>query len=119
MEDCLLKAANLSKSYFKKKALDDFNIEVKKGSILGLLGPNGSGKSTFIKIVAGILKKSSGEILIDNQEPSVYTRSIVSYLPDVNYLYNWMKIKDALEFLKIFMMILILIKLLNSWILCA
>lgn len=102
MEDCLLKAANLSKSYFKKKALDDFNIEVKKGSILGLLGPNGSGKSTFIKIVAGILKKSSGEILIDNQEPSVYTRSIVSYLPDVNYLYNWMKIKDALEFFKDF-----------------
>lgn len=102
MEDCLLKATNLSKSYFKKKALDDFNIEVKKGSILGLLGPNGSGKSTFIKIVAGILKKSSGEILIDNQEPSVYTRSIVSYLPDVNYLYNWMKIKDALEFFKDF-----------------
>lgn len=102
MEDCLLKAANLSKSYFKKKALDDFNIEVKKGSILGLLGPNGSGKSTFIKIVVGILKKSSGEILIDNQEPSVYTRSIVSYLPDVNYLYNWMKIKDALEFFKDF-----------------
>ncbi|PJI08093.1 MULTISPECIES: ABC transporter ATP-binding protein [Clostridium] len=102
MEDCLLKATNLSKSYLKKKALDDFNVEVKKGRILGLLGPNGSGKSTFIKIVAGILKKSSGEILIDNQKPSVYTRSIVSYLPDVNYLYKWMRIKDALEFFKDF-----------------
>lgn len=102
MEEYLLKATNLNKNYFKKRALNDFNIEVKKGRILGLLGPNGSGKSTFMKIAAGILKKSSGEVLIDNQKPSVYTRSIVSYLPDVNYLYKWMKIKDAVEFFKDF-----------------
>ncbi|AAK78247.1 MULTISPECIES: ABC transporter ATP-binding protein [Clostridium] len=102
MEEYLLKVNNLNKKYLNKKALDNFNLELKTGKVLGLLGPNGSGKSTFLKILSGILKKSSGEILIDGQEPSIYTRSIVSYLPDIGYLYKWMKIKDALEFFKDF-----------------
>lgn len=94
----ILKAADLSKSYYRKKALDGFNIEIPEGKIIGLLGPNGSGKTTFIKISAGILRSTSGEILIDGQKPGVYTKSVVSYLPDVNFLYKWMKIKDAVAF---------------------
>ncbi|WP_234124642.1 ABC transporter ATP-binding protein [Clostridium hydrogenum] len=102
MGDCILKVSNLNKSYFKKKALDNFEIELKEGKILGLLGPNGSGKSTFLKIVAGLLTKSSGEVLIDGMEPGVLTKAVVSYLPDKNYLYKWMKIKDAMNFFKDF-----------------
>lgn len=96
--DTILKATDLRKSYLKKRALNGINIELKKGKILGLLGPNGSGKTTFIKIAAGILRSTSGEILIDGQKPGIYTKSIVSYLPDVNYLFKWMKIKDAVDF---------------------
>lgn len=98
----ILEANNLSKSYFTKKALNNLNISLPKGRVLGLLGPNGSGKTTFIKITTGLLRASSGEIVIDGQKPGVYTKSIVSYLPERNFLYKWMKIKDAIDFYKDF-----------------
>ncbi|SHE50022.1 ABC-2 type transport system ATP-binding protein [Caldanaerobius fijiensis DSM 17918] len=100
--DLILKATNLTKNYYSKKALKGINLEVEKGKILGLLGPNGSGKTTFMKIAAGILRPTSGQILIDGQKPGIYTKSIVSYLPDVNYLYKWMRIRDAINFFKDF-----------------
>ncbi|MCY6960697.1 ABC transporter ATP-binding protein [Clostridium brassicae] len=100
--DNVLQVKNLSKSYFTKKALKSVNLELDKGKILGLLGPNGSGKTTFLKIAAGILRKSGGEILISGEKPGVKTKAIVSYLPDRNYLYKWMTIKDAMGFFKDF-----------------
>ncbi|MEA4825999.1 MAG: ABC transporter ATP-binding protein [Clostridium sp.] len=94
----ILEAKNLSKNYFNKKALNGINLSIEKGKVLGFLGPNGSGKTTFIKIAAGILRQSNGEILINGMKPGVETKKLVSYLPDRNYLYKWMKIKDAIEF---------------------
>ncbi len=98
----ILEAKDLNKSYFNKKALNNVNLTLEKGKVLGLLGPNGSGKTTFIKIAAGILSPSSGEVLIDSNVPGVYTKSIVSYLPDKNFLYKWMKVKDAINLFKDF-----------------
>lgn len=98
--DVILKASSLEKSYFNKKALNGLDLEVKKGRIVGILGPNGSGKTTFLKMAAGILTKTNGELLIDGHKPGVYTKSIVSYLPDKEYLFKWMKIKDAVNFFK-------------------
>ncbi|WMJ80015.1 ABC transporter ATP-binding protein [Clostridium sp. MB40-C1] len=100
--DNVLQVKDLSKSYFTKKALKSVNLELEKGKILGLLGPNGSGKTTFLKIAAGILRKSGGEIFIGGEKPGVKTKAIVSYLPDRNYLYKWMTIKDAVELFKDF-----------------
>ena len=61
-------AKNVNKVFFKKstkiRALINFNIKIKKGSIHGLLGPNGAGKSTFINILGGLVKKSSGQVSI-------------------------------------------------------
>ncbi|MCY6485732.1 ABC transporter ATP-binding protein [Clostridium aestuarii] len=98
----ILKTRELTKSYFRKKALNGVNISLQKGRVLGLLGSNGSGKTTFLKIAAGILRQTSGEILIDGKKTGVVTKAIVSYLPDKNYLYKWMKIKDAVELFKDF-----------------
>ncbi|MCC5464740.1 ABC transporter ATP-binding protein [Pelosinus baikalensis] len=98
----VLEAENLCKSYLNKRALQGANLTIQQGRILGLLGPNGSGKTTFLKIAAGILHPSSGKLLIDGQEPGVYTKSIVSYLPDTEYLFKWMKIKDAVQYFKDF-----------------
>lgn len=98
----ILRAEGLCKNYFNKKALRGVTIEIKPGRIVGLLGPNGSGKTTFLKIVAGVLQPTQGEILIDNKSPGVYTKSIVSYLPDNEYLLNWMKVKDAIKYFKDF-----------------
>lgn len=98
MEDLILKAVDLRKKYFKKTSLDGLNLEVRKGRIVGLLGPNGSGKTTFLKIAAGILRQTSGEILINGNKPGVTTKAQVSYLPDKDYLFKWMKIRDAFDF---------------------
>lgn len=100
--DIVLETKELSKSYFTKKALKNINLSLEKGKVLGLLGPNGSGKTTFIKIAVGILRQSNGEMLIDGKKPGVATKAVVSYLPDRNYLYKWMKIRDAVGFFKDF-----------------
>ena len=100
--DNILKSERICKSYLNKKALRGVDLDIMPGKIVGLLGPNGSGKTTFLKIAAGILHASSGEILIDGQKPGVYTKSIVSYLPDNEYLLNWMKVKDAVKYFKDF-----------------
>lgn len=96
--DNILRTENLSKSYFNQKALQGVNLTIPQGKIVGLLGPNGSGKTTFLKIAAGLLHPSSGQMLIDGQEPGVYTKSIVSYLPDIEYFFKWGKIKDAVQY---------------------
>ena len=65
-----IEAKGVNKTFIKKNnktlALEDFNIQIKKGSIHGLLGPNGAGKSTFINILGSLVKKDSGNINICN-----------------------------------------------------
>ena len=98
----IVETKNLSKSYFNKKALNNLNLNIESGKVVGILGPNGSGKTTLIKILTGLLRQSSGEVKINGQDIGVYTKSIVSYLPDRNFLYKWMSIKDAEDFYKDF-----------------
>lgn len=93
----ILEINSLTKKYGVKTAVDNLNLILEKGKIMGLLGPNGSGKTTFIKTIVGLLHQNSGEISIDGKAPGVETKKIVSYLPDRNFLYKWMKIKDAIE----------------------
>ena len=67
-----ISTVGLSKIYNKKnqkiRALEEFSINIPKGSIYGLLGPNGAGKSTFINIIAGLVKKSSGKVTISGSD---------------------------------------------------
>ena len=98
----IIKAENLTKEYYNMTALNNINMEVKTGKIVGLLGPNGSGKTTLLKIIAGLTRYTSGRLLIDGEEPGIYTKSIVSFLPDENHLYNWMTIKEIVAFFKDF-----------------
>lgn len=98
----VLEIENLSKYYSGKKVLDKIGLELESGKILALLGPNGSGKTTLLKTIAGLIREDEGKILISEHKPGVYTKEIVSYLPDVNHLYNWMSVKDALAFFRDF-----------------
>lgn len=98
----IIEIKGLTKSYLNKKALNNVSLDIEKGKVVGILGPNGSGKTTMIKIITGILRESNGEILIDGKNPGVYTKSIVSYLPDRNFLYGWMSIEEAVIFYKDF-----------------
>ena len=96
-EKVLLEFKNVKKTYGKKVALNNVNFKLSSGRIVGLLGPNGAGKTTIIKMINGLLRDYTGEVLIDGEKPSVKSKSIVSYLPDVDYFQGWMKIKDALN----------------------
>lgn len=98
----IVEIKDLTKNYYNKKALNNLNLNIESGKVVGILGPNGSGKTTLIKILAGLLRQTRGEVLIDGHKPGVYTKSIVSYLPDRNFLYDWMNINDAVVFYKDF-----------------
>lgn len=98
----IIEVKNVSKTYFNKKALNNISLNIEEGKVVGILGPNGSGKTTLIKILAGILRQSKGEVTINGKTPGVYSKSIVSYLPDRNFLYDWMKISDAISMYKDF-----------------
>ena len=97
MDNIILKCNGLSKSYDFTNALNNVNLSVKSGKIVGLLGPNGSGKTTFIKLLNGLLKPTQGEILIDGKNPGTETKKIVAYLPDKNYLDNTKTVKAILR----------------------
>ncbi|MBQ9248177.1 MAG: ABC transporter ATP-binding protein [Ruminococcus sp.] len=92
----LLRCDNLCKDFGSVRALDHLSVSVLSGKIIGLLGPNGAGKTTFIKIINGLLQPTSGTVLIDGKSPGVDTKPIVSYLPDVNYLNNWMTVEQII-----------------------
>lgn len=98
----IVEIKGLTKTYGNKKALNGIDLNIRKGKVVGILGPNGSGKTTLIKILSGILQQSNGEAYIDGKKPGSYTKSIVSYLPDRNFLYDWMKIQDAINMFKDF-----------------
>ncbi len=66
MHEYILKTNNVSKKYKKTYAVKDLSISVRKNSVYGLLGPNGAGKSTLLKMITGIVRPTSGEILFNN-----------------------------------------------------
>lgn len=68
MIDYMLETKNLTKQFGKQTAVNQLNLKVERRSIYGLLGPNGSGKSTTLKMITGMLRKTSGHILIDGHD---------------------------------------------------
>ena len=93
----LLKCNSLTKKYGHTLALNNINLSIESGKIIGLLGPNGSGKTTLIKLINGLLTPTSGELLINGMKPGVETKKIVSYLPDNTFLNTWMTIEQLVN----------------------
>ena len=96
--NALLECRNLTKSYGRKPALSNVDLAISPGRIVGLLGPNGSGKSTLIKLANGLLTPTAGEILVCGKRPGVESHLAVSYLPDKNYLNDWMRVSDIISY---------------------
>ncbi len=94
----ILECQGLSKQYKNFYALNNLNLSLEKGQIVGLLGPNGSGKSTLIKLINDILIPTQGKVLINGMEPCIETKKIVSYLPERTYLDESMRVRDILTF---------------------
>ena len=94
----ILECNSLTKTYAGVTALDHVDLAIDPGRIVGLLGPNGSGKTTLIKLAAGLLQPTQGEILIDGKKPSSETNAVLSYLPERIALSQWMKVTQVLDF---------------------
>ena len=93
----LIVLQNITKKYGKKVALRNVSISIGKGKIIGLLGPNGSGKTTLIKTIMRIIRQQEGQIYICGEKASYLTRKYISFMPDREFLYDSMTIKDAME----------------------
>ena len=91
----ILTCEALTKCYDKDKtALDGVDLHVNFGRIVGLLGPNGSGKTTLIKLANGLLQPTSGSIKVAGMAPGPDTKALVSYLPDADWLPDWMQVEQ-------------------------
>ncbi|MGI6285040.1 ABC transporter ATP-binding protein [Neomoorella humiferrea] len=88
----------VTKTFGSTRALDEFTLEIAGGKITGLFGPNGAGKSTCLKMIAGLTRPDAGRVLIDGETPGMTTKSMIAYLPEIDYLYPWMTINDAVSF---------------------
>lgn len=97
MESCI-SATNLTKRYGSIVALNNLNLEIPTGGVVGLLGTNGSGKSTFIKLAMGMLQPTSGEIYVCGEKPGIKSKAQTAYLPDVNFLTEWMKVEQMVGY---------------------
>ena len=93
----LVSCSGLTRCFGQTKALEDVDLTLTSGKIVGLLGPNGSGKTTLIKILNGLLQPTTGMALVNGMIPGPETKSIISYLPDRGYFPEWMRVGDMVD----------------------
>ena len=96
----MIRANNLTKRFDDRVALNDFCINVPKGSVYGLVGPNGAGKSTFLRHAAGIYRQDSGEISVDGQPifENSAVKAKISYIPDDLFFFMQATQRDMMKF---------------------
>jgi ABC-2 type transport system ATP-binding protein len=91
---------SLCKRYGDLTALDDFSLEVERGSIFGLLGPNGAGKTTLIRILTTLMRQSSGDVSIEGLDPRTHgreIRSLIGVVSQENSLDRYITARENLE----------------------
>ena len=98
----LIDAKNLKKSFGEFTAVDNIDLNVQRGEVVGFLGPNGAGKSTTMKMLTGFLEPDSGDILINNidlkSEP-LKAKEFIGYLPEGAPSYSDMEVSEFLSFI--------------------
>ncbi len=98
----LVECKNLCKTFDEKQILENINLTIPRGKIIGLLGKNGTGKTTLIKLMNDLLTPSSGEVLINGKKPGVESKKVISYLPERTYLDKSMKVSQVITFFEEF-----------------
>jgi len=97
----IIEIKNVRKEYGTVVAVNDVNLSVEKGQVLGLIGPNGAGKTTLLRILATVLRPTSGSIRLleyDSTKQYLDIRKHIGYLPDFFSLYNDLTLRECLEF---------------------
>lgn len=90
----MLQCNRVTKKYMKMTAVDNISIDFIPGKIYALLGSNGSGKTTLMKMVAGLVKPTSGNITLSGIPIGVETKKHIAYMPTESYFYSYMSCAD-------------------------
>jgi len=96
----MLEVRRLTRRYGPLTAVRDLSFEVRPGEVFGLLGPNGSGKSTTVKILAGLLAATEGQVLLDGRDVATNLlayKSILGYVPEEPHLYTYLTGPEYLQ----------------------
>jgi ABC-2 type transport system ATP-binding protein len=97
----MISISSLTKNFGKIQALNNLNLEIEKGELLGLIGPNGAGKTTAIRIICGILKPDHGNVFVGDYsilKDPIQVKSNIGYLPEEPNLYERFKAQDLLRY---------------------
>jgi ABC-2 type transport system ATP-binding protein len=95
----VLAARGLAKDYGDGLGLSPVDLDVGPGELVMLVGPNGAGKSTFLRLVAGLLEPTEGEVLVDGAPAgSIEARAATSFVPDAPVLYDDLSVDEHLEY---------------------
>ena len=93
----LLKIKDLTKKFDNKIVLNNIDLNISAGKIVGLLGKNGAGKTTLIKLINDLLTPTKGEILVNGKKIGVDSKRVISYLPERTYLNKQMKVSEVID----------------------
>lgn len=91
----MLESIEVTKKFVGKTAVDGITMQLEPGHIYAMLGPNGSGKTTWMKMAAGLIKPTSGQIRYMGQPISVETKNDIAYMSTEPYFYEWMTVGDV------------------------
>ncbi|MGM7703043.1 ABC transporter ATP-binding protein [Pseudalkalibacillus sp. Hm43] len=94
----MIQLNNVTKKYLSKVALQDVNLELEKGKIIGLIGENGSGKSTTMKLIAGLTQPSKGSVTVNGVVATRRIASQVSYLSELDEYYGFYNVGQTIDF---------------------
>ena len=96
----MIEVINLKKNYDKKVAVNNLNFQIQKGEIVGLLGPNGCGKTTTIAMILGLLKPTSGQVIINGkniEKERIYLLNQMNFISPYVELPKKLTVKENLE----------------------
>jgi ABC-2 type transport system ATP-binding protein len=94
-----IETVGLTRRYGRMIALDNLSLSIEQGSIYGFIGPNGAGKTTTLRLLAGLLDPSSGEIrLMGQPQHKGNAQRLVGYMPDVSGIYDDLRVWEHLDF---------------------
>lgn len=93
----ILKVDSLSKSFGSIKALDNLNLTISKGEVVGILGPNGSGKTTFLSLILGIKTANSGSFSWFSEPSGKFVNSKLGSLLEIPYFYPYLSVEKNLK----------------------
>jgi ABC-2 type transport system ATP-binding protein len=94
----LVSVENLFKKIGKKQVLKGVSFQLGAGRVVGLLGPNGAGKTTLLKIMVNLYHADAGAVGICGELAGPATKKYISYMPDLNPLFEWMLVRDAIDY---------------------